>query len=194
MKSIRVFKGGLCMQVQLDEDIWEVNDGVQLGEILANVSDRAQAKGCLVTELMFGDRKMTDRELIPPILDQLASSFGSIAAVSERLETIVQHSEETGRKYGQQLHLQAQRFVHELRQGHGIFRQLDQWFGQMADYLEWLQLQESVSPKKSEAAQDLSSWLRELINARENEDEVRTADMLEYEVIPRLSRNIPPSM
>jgi secreted PhoX family phosphatase len=177
------------MYVQLDEEIWEVNDRVQLGEVLANLSDRAQAKGCLVTELMVGNQTMTDRELVPPTLAQVASSFGSIAAVSKRLETIVQYSEKTGGKFGQQLHLQAQKFVDDFRQGHGIFRQLDQWFGQMADYLEWLQIHESVGHKKPEIAQDLSLWVNELMNAREIEDEVRIADMLEYEVLPRLSRN-----
>ena len=177
------------MYVQLDEEIWEVNDRVQLGEVLANLSDRAQAKGCLVTELMVGNQTMTDRELVAPTLAQVASSFGSIAAVSKRLETIVQYSEETGEKFGQQLRLQGQKFVDDLRKGHGIFRQLDQWFGQMADYLEWLQIHESVGHKKPEIAQDLSLWVKVLMNARENEDEVRIADMLEYEVLPRLSRN-----
>ena len=175
------------MQVRLDEDIWEVNDSIQLGAILANLSDRAQAKGCLVTELIVGNRKMTDRELVPPTLAQVGSSFGSIAAVSQRLETIVQYSEETGKKFGQQLGLQGQKLVNDYRQGHGILRQLDQWFGQMADYLEWLQIHESMGTEKSEIAQDLSYWVKELMNAREYEDEVRIADMLEYEVIPRLS-------
>jgi hypothetical protein len=178
------------MQVQLDEEIWEVNDRVQLGEVLANISDRAQAKGCLVTELMVGNRKMTDRELVPPTLAQVASSFGSIAAISKRLETIVQYSEQTGGKFAQQLSFQGQKIADDFREGHGKFRQLDQWFGQIADYLEWLQIHESVRPKKPEVAQELSFWVNELMNARESEDEVRIADMLEYEVIPRLPRNI----
>ncbi len=74
------------MQVQLDEEIWEMNDSVRLEEVLANLSDRAQAKGRLVTELMVGNQKMTDRELVFPTLAQVASSFGSIAARSEALE------------------------------------------------------------------------------------------------------------
>ncbi len=182
------------MQVQLDEEIWEVSDSVQLGEVLANVSDRAQAKGCLVTELMVGNQKMTDRELVPPTLAQVAGEFGSITAVSKRLETIVQYSEETGRKFGQQLCLVGEKFVDDFRQGQGIFRQLDQWFGQMADYLEWLQTHESMGHKKSVVAQGLAFWVTELMHARENEDEVRIADMLEYEVIPRLSQNISSAM
>jgi hypothetical protein len=175
------------MQVQLDEEMWEVNDRVPLGEVLANLSDRAHAKGCLVTELKVGNREMTDRELIPQTLAQVASSFGSIAAISKSLENIVQYSEETGEKFAKQLCFQGQKFVDDFREGHGKFRQLDQWFGQMADYLEWLQIHESVGLKKSEGARDLSFWVNELMKAREIEDEVRTADMLEYEVIPRLS-------
>lgn len=182
------------MHVQLDEEIWEVSDRVQLGEVLANLSDRAQAKGCLVTELMVGNRKMTDRELVPPTLSQVASSFGSIAAVSKHVETIMQYSEETGKNFGEQLRVQGQKFVDAFRQGHGRFHQLDQWFGQIADYLEWLQIHESVGSKKPEGAQDLTFWVKELLNARENEDGVRIADMLEYEVIPRLARNITPPM
>ena len=178
------------MQVRLDEDIWEVNDSIQLGAILANLSDRAQAKGCLVTELKVGNREMTDRELIPPTLAQVASSFGSIAAISKSLESIVQYSEETGEKFGQQLCLQGQKFVDDFREGNGKFRHLDQWFGQMADYLEWLQIHESVGLEKPAVVPDLSFWVNELTNAREIEDEVRVADMLEYEVLPRLSQNI----
>lgn len=177
------------MQVQLDEDIWEVRDGIQLGEILADLSDRAQAKGCLVTELFVGNRIMTDRELVPLTLEKLASSFGSITAVSTRLEAIVEVSQQTGEQFGQQVHRQGQNFVSDFRQGHGKFRQLDQWFGQVADYLEWLQIHESVGLKKPAVLQELSCWVNELMKARENEDEVRIADMLEYEVLPRLSQN-----
>jgi hypothetical protein len=184
-----MIEGGLYMQVKLDEEIWEMSDSLKLGEVLANLSDRAQAKGCLVTELMVGNRKMTDRELVPPTLAQVASTFGTIAAMSKRLETIIQYSEETGWKFGQQLRLQAMPIIEDFRQGNGNFRQLDQWFGQMADYLEWRQVHEFVRHKKPELAQDLSYWVKELIHAREIEDTVRIADMLEYEVIPRLSRN-----
>ncbi len=189
-----MIQGGLCMHVQLDEEIWEVGDRVQLGEVLANLSDRAQAKGCLVTELIVGNRKMTDRELVPPTLAQVASSFGSIAAVSKHVETIVQYSEKTGKQFGEQLRVQGQKFVDTFRQGHGNFHQLDQWFGQIADYLEWLQIHESVGLKKPETTQDLLFWVNELLNAREIEDEVRIADMLEYEVIPRLALNNPSPM
>ena len=174
------------MLVQLDEDTWEVSDTDRLEEVLANLSDRAQAQGRLVTELTVGNQPMTDRELVPPTLSKVASSFGSIAAKSERMDRIVQHSGETAEKFGQQLRSQAQEVVEDFRQGRGVMRQLDQWFGQIADYLEWVQIQQSVSRGQPKELQDLSYWVNELVHARKDLDNVRITDMLEYEIIPRL--------
>jgi len=174
------------MLVQLDEDTWEVSDTDRLEEVLANLSDRAHAQGRLVTELTVGNRPMTDRELVPPTLAKVASSFGSIAAKSEHIDSIVQQSGETAKKFGQQLRLQAQDAVENFRQGRGVMQQLDQWFGQIADYLEWAQIQQSVSGSQPKESQDLSYWVNELVNARKSFDQVRIADLLEYELIPRL--------
>ena len=175
------------MQVQLDEEIWEMNDNMRLEEVLANLSDRAQAKGRLVTQLTVGNKKMTDRELVFPTLSQVAGTFGSIAAKSEALEHIVQHSSETAKNFGQQLHHQAQDLVSDFRQGRGVLRVLDQWFGQIADYLEWEQIHQSVETDKPDTSEGLWYWVNELMNARTGQDKVRIADILEYEVIPRLS-------
>jgi hypothetical protein len=174
------------MLVQLDEETWEVGDTVRLEEVLANLSDRAQAEGRLVTQLTVDNRPMTDRELVPPTLARVASSFGTITAKSEQMDSIIQHSGETGKKFGQQICLQAQKLAEDFRHGRGVMRQLDQWFGQMADYLEWSQIQQSIKGSQQNEPQDLSYWVNELINARQNLDDVRMADMLEYEVIPRL--------
>jgi hypothetical protein len=174
------------MLVQLDEETWEISDTDRLDEVLANLSDRAEAQGRLVTELIVGNRPMTDRELVSPTLSKVASSFGSISAKSEPMASIVQHSAETGKKFGQHLRSQAQQTVEDFRQGRGVMRQLDQWFGQIADYLEWVHIQESVSREQPKELQDLSYWVNELMNARKNLDNVRIADMLEYEIIPML--------
>jgi hypothetical protein len=174
------------MLVQLDEETWEVSDTVRLEEVLANLSDRAQAEGRLVTQLTVDNQPMTDRELVPPTLARVASSFRTIAAKSEQLDSIIKDSGETGKKFGQQICLQAQQLAEDFRHGRGVMRQLDQWFGQMADYLEWSQIQQSIKGSQPNEPQDLSYWVNELINARQNLDDVRMADMLEYEVIPRL--------
>ena len=174
------------MLVQLDEETWEVSDTVRLEEVLANLSDRAEAQGRLVTKLIVDNQPMTDRELLPPTLARVASSFGMITAESEQMDSIIEHSGETGKKFGQQIRLCAQQLVEEFRHGRGVMRQLDQWFGQMADYLEWAQIQESIKGSQANEQKDLSYWVNELMNARQNLDDVRMADMLEYEVIPRL--------
>jgi hypothetical protein len=174
------------MLVQLDEDTWEVSDTDRLEQVLADLSDRAQAQGRLVTELFVGDQPMTDQELVPPTLAKVASTFGRIAAKSERMDSILQNSEETAKKFGHQIRVDAQQLVESFRQGKNGMRQLDQWFGQLADYLEWAQIQQAVSPSQSKESHDLSYWVSELMNARQNLDDVRVADMLEYEVIPRL--------
>ena len=88
------------MLVQLDEETWEVGDTVRLEEVLANLSDRAEAQGRLVTQLTVDNQPMTDRELVPPTLARVASSFGTIAAKSEELDSIIQESGETGKKFG----------------------------------------------------------------------------------------------
>ena len=46
-------QGGICMLVQLDEETWEVSDTDRLEEVLANLSDRAEAQGRLVTQLIL---------------------------------------------------------------------------------------------------------------------------------------------
>ncbi len=174
------------MLVQLDEETWEVSDTIRLEEVLANLSDRAEAQGRLVTELLVGNQPMTDRELVPLTLAKTASSFGTIAAKSERMDNIVQHSQETGKKFGQQIRVDAQQLVEEFRQGKPVIQKLDQWFGRMADYLEWAQIQHSIQGASEKESPELAHWVNELMKAREDADEVRMTDMLEYEVIPRL--------
>ncbi len=174
------------MLVQLDEKTWEVSDTDCLEDVLADLSDRAQVEGRMVTQLVVGDQRMTDRELVPLTLTKVASTFGSISAKSERMDSILQNSGQTAKKFGCQLRMTAQQLVEAFRQGKKGMRQLDQWFGQIADYLEWIQNQQAVRGALPKESQDLSHWVNELMNARKNLDEVRVTDMLEYEVIPRL--------
>jgi len=63
---------------------------------------------------------------------------------------------------------------------------LDRWFGQLADYMEFLQAAEQGSQAGGDL-QALSSWIQELLDARSMQDPVRLADILEFEVLPRLA-------
>lgn len=173
------------MQVQLDEEVWEISDELQLEKVLADLSDRAQAKGRLVTQLIVGEREMTDRDLIPVTLSQAAGTFGNIAAKSECVENILHNSRLTARNFGEQLHREALNMVKAFRAGQGNLRILDQWFGQMADYLEWSENHQAIGSSGEEKV-SLSHWIAELIEARQTGDHVRMADLLEYEIIPHL--------
>lgn len=175
------------MRVQLDHDTWEMEDTARLEEVLADLSDRAQAKGRLVTKLTAANRTMTDRELIPQTLSQPAKLFDPIQALSERLDTIIQQSEGTAKKFVNHLNLEAQELVEEFRMGRPSFQALDRWFGKMADYVEWGHLHAKTGVSGSHSS-NLKGWVEELMSARKNQDQVRIGDILEYEIIPLLSR------
>ena len=175
------------MRVQLDHDKWEMEDTARLEDVLADLSDRAQAKGCLVTKLTAANRTMTDRELVPQTLSQPAKLFDPIQALSERLETIIQRSEGTAKKFLNQVNLEAQDLVESFRKGQPSFQALDRWFGKMADYVEWAHLHAKTGTSGSTMVA-LKGWVEELMKVRKAQDQVRIGDILEYEIIPLLSQ------
>jgi hypothetical protein len=176
------------MQVQLDNELWEVDGHVSLQEVLADLSDRAHAKGRLVTKLVVGERSLTDRELIPQTLSRPAKNFQRISAVSERMEYVVQQSEDTARKFVRHIHQAGVSLVENMRAGRSVFPSVDQWFGQMADYLEWAHNYREVG-KQPIAVSGLQGWVEELLRARDAKDQVRMADILEYEILPVLAES-----
>ena len=175
------------MRVTLDKDVWEIEDHVRLEDVLADLSDRAQARGRLVTKLTVGNRPMTDRELVPNTLSQPARDFAPIFAESESVETIVQKSEKTAQKFAQQINKAAQELVKNFRMGVPSLQPMDRWLGQMADYLEWGHISQSLGKQRGKAS-FLQGWVEELLEARHSSDQVRIADILEYEIIPLLTR------
>jgi hypothetical protein len=173
------------MQVQLDDDTWEMEDTARLEVVLADLSDRAQAKGRLVTKLTAAHRTMTDRELVPQTLAQPAKLFDPIQALSERMDTLVQQSEETAKKFVNQINREAQDLVEGFRMGQPSYQSLDRWFGQMADYVEWGHLHAKFGLPGDQVS-TLKEWVEELMSARKVQDRVRIVDILEYEIIPLL--------
>ncbi|MGD9849845.1 MAG: hypothetical protein AB7T38_01125 [Nitrospirales bacterium] len=175
------------MRVQLDHDTWEMEDSARLEEVLADLSDRAQAKGRLVTKLTVANRTLTDRELIPHTLSQPAKLFDPIQALSERVDILVQQSERTAKKFVKQINQEAQELAEGFRMGRPSHAALDRWFGQMADYLEWGHIHAKLGLSGGYAS-NLKGWIEELLSARSRRDDVRIADILEYEIIPLLSK------
>ena len=59
---------------------------------------------------------------------------------------------------------------------------LDAWLGKLADYIELVESGRRTAP----SSKALTPWVQELLEARAERDVVRLADLLEYELIPRL--------
>ena len=173
------------MQVQLDEEIWEMADTMKLEEVIARLSDKAHERGCLVTNLKVGQQAFTDRDLVPSVLSQEAGTWGKVEATSKPFETIVESGTKSAQEFGAGLKEDAENLVCAFRRGEKRLRQLDDWFGRLADYVEWVELARTVGT--SEGRPDsMVNWLQKIIGARERVDLVELADLLEFEIAPRL--------
>ncbi|RMH36209.1 MAG: hypothetical protein D6690_07065 [Nitrospirae bacterium] len=172
------------MQVQLDEERWEMEDSTSLHDALTRLSDLAHAKGRLITSLRVGNRTFTDRDLLPAVLYRPLGDVGMIVATSERMDAVILRGEEPATHYGAALRTEAETLVKRLRRGERRFRQIDDWLGRLADYIEWVELAKPLAT--SSLPPSPAEWIPELLKAREAEDTVRLADLLEYEVLSRL--------
>ncbi|MGB0908839.1 MAG: hypothetical protein ACPGYT_00630 [Nitrospirales bacterium] len=175
------------MQVQLDEEVWEMSDTVKLEEVIARVSDAAHARGCLVTNLKVGQRSFTDRDLVPSILSQVAGPLGSVVATSQPLQSIVEGGASSAQEYGLSLKADGEKLIQAFRRGEKRFRQVDEWFGRLADYVEWVEIARAVGTSQVQS-DSMNSWIKEMLDARERTDLVGLADLLEFEIMPRLPK------
>ncbi|MER3424863.1 MAG: hypothetical protein C4293_18220 [Nitrospiraceae bacterium] len=173
------------MQITLDEERWEVADELSVQEMLAQVSDRAHAKRRLVTSLEAGGRRLTDRDLQPAFLARPGREVGEIHATSQSLEEILNSASEHLRQFGVLVKEKGLSLIGPLRTGAGSVASLDAWFGLLADYVE---ASEAAGLHKCSGLSDetLASWIAPLLAARAAEDPVRLADLMEYELLPRL--------
>ncbi len=174
------------MRVVLNEDEWDVQEELSLGEILAQVSNKAHAKRHLVTSLTVGGRPLTDRDLQPVFLAQQAKNAGPVKASSRPLAAILQEAQPSMREFGAQLKADAEPLVAMLRVGMGGFASLDSWLGRLADYVEMTETARAHALPDM-PADSLIPWIQEVVDARAAADSVRLADLLEYELLPRLA-------
>jgi hypothetical protein len=174
------------MRITLDQDQWEVSDDQLVGEVLAQVSDRAHARHRLVTSLKLGGRPITDRDLQPMLLGKLLKEVGSVDACSQDIPEIMTNATPTITRFSSTLRAEAQGFLTPLRMNGIIPSSLDRWFGQLADYMELLQVAGPGS-QADDDLQALSPWIQDLLDARSIQDPVRIADILEFEILPWLA-------
>ena len=171
------------MQIALNDERWQVPDEASLMEVLADLSERASARQHLVTSLYVGDRAITDRELQPLYLSKRLSEVGSVRATSQPLTTVYSGVRATAQALGRQLRDEGAQLLAQARAGQHDARGLDGWLGRMADFVEGV----AVSGEAGDmSGRDVLPWIEELLSARGQKDFVRIADLLQYEILPRL--------
>lgn len=173
------------MHVTLDRDQWEAIAPATLGEVLAEVSERAQARSRIVTSVALDRRDITDRDLDADFLGEPAEKYSRLTAVSQSMQEIVRSARHSAGRYAHILHAEGSALAGAFRSGQFQINTLDLWLGRLADYLE---LVEGIGtlPDAGRDAKPLSAWVRDLLDARTGEDIVLMADILEYEILPRL--------
>lgn len=171
------------MHVTLDQDQWEVGSDQTLGEVLADVSEKAHKKARIVTSLIVDQRRITDRDLDAAFLAERTGRFASLTATSQSQCDIVRSAEPSIRRYARAVQEEGAALSTAFRAGQGSILSLDAWLGKLADYIEV----EAVSPGGTAGKGSPAPFVQELLNARINGDRVLIADLLEYEILPRLN-------
>ncbi len=170
------------MHVMLDQDQWEVVNGLSLGEVLADISEKAHARSRLITSLTVDQRTITDRDLDSTLLGEPIARFTRLQAVSQTMEEVVRGATSTIRLYADLLRHEAQELASQIRMGDERLTSLDAWLGKLADYLELMESKPAKTPRE----RAMTPWVQALLEARAQRDLIRVADLLEYELAPRL--------
>ena len=173
------------MRIMLDQDHWIVDAPLTMEHVLTEVSERAHARARIVTKLQLDHRAITDRDLDPAFLAESVARFRQLTAVSQPMQELVQAAEGSMKKYAETLRAEGATLVPRLRFGPPSLSALDAWLGQLADYLEFID-GASVTMQAGAGASTVAPWVQRLLEARGARDHILLADLLEYEILPRL--------
>jgi len=77
------------MHVMLDQDQWEVGNGLSLGDVLADISEKAHARSRLITSLTVDQRTITDRDLDSVFLGERIARFTHLKPVSKTMDEVM---------------------------------------------------------------------------------------------------------
>ena len=175
------------MRVTLDQEQWEAGVGTTVGDVLADVSERAQARSRIVTSLRLDHRAITDRDLGAELLREASGKYTRLTAVSQSVHDLLASGRQAAACYAHDLYAEGHTIASAFRAGRSQVGALDLWLGKLADYLELVE-SDRTSRHIGEEERPLSAWVRELLDARAGRDFVLMADLLEYEILPRLGQ------
>ncbi|MBX3345724.1 MAG: hypothetical protein R3B11_11660 [Nitrospira sp.] len=176
------------MQITLDDQQWQVPDDSSLLTVLAFVSDKAHEQHRIVTSLTVGGKTISDRDLDHTLLNRRAQDAGAVVAVSQSLHTIIADAKQAIERFAAQLRADGQGLLAPLRSGAAQVRCIDAWLGRLADYTEMLEAGQAQGVSGLSSG-PLLPWIEELLGARTGADSIRVADLLEYELLPRLTED-----
>ena len=163
-----------------------MSDDTSMMNVLATLSDRAHAQHRIVTSLTVGGKPISDRDLTPPFLNQPARNVGALQAVSQSLHTIIVEAKQAIDRFAKELRTDGQVLLAPLRSGTAHIGTIDAWLGRLADYTEMLDA--GQGPRcRGDCRQPRSTLDSELLGARTTADAIHVADLLEYELLPRLT-------
>ncbi|NJN69904.1 MAG: hypothetical protein HC801_06315 [Nitrospira sp.] len=170
------------MQIKLDDDQWPAATDASLADVFAELSERAHAKARIVTTMMLDRRQITDRDIEPRLLQEPSAKFSNLVATSLTQAEIIHAARGTINRYRELVVQEGRLLVGQLRLGSQDLSVLDRWLGKVADLMELIGNNAADSDVKA-----VARWIEEFLSARHFSDTVRMADLLEYEILPRLS-------
>lgn len=174
------------MNIQLDNEQWQAGSTATLGDILADLSERAHARARIVTTLILDSRRITDRDIDPQLLRQSSSSYGLLVATSSTQQEILESAQGAIERYRRLVVTEGAALADQFRMGAQDLSAFDLWLGKVADVVEVIENgRKRVGTGSS--GQVIAGWIEELLAARGSHDTVRMADLLEYEILPRIA-------
>jgi hypothetical protein len=153
--------------------------------VLADVSERAEAQSRIVTSLRLDQRAITDRDLDPEFLREASGKYSRLTAISQSMHSLMESARQTAARFAHDLQAEGHTISSGFRTGRSQMGALDLWLGKLADYLELVEGGRAFR-RTGNDERPLSAWVRELLDARAGQDRVLMADLLEYEILPRL--------
>lgn len=174
------------MNVQLDGERWQSVSAATLGDILADLSERAHARSRIVTTVMLDGRRITDRDLDPQLLQQASMHYRELVATSATQQEILESAHDAIERYRRLVVAEGTSLANQFRIGGQDLSAFDVWLGKVADAVEIIENGQKRLGTQS-PGNAIAGWIEQLLAARHIHDTVRMADLLEYEILPRIA-------
>ena len=174
------------MNIRLDNEQWEAACTATLGDILADLSERAHTRSRIVTTVTLDSRRITDRDIDPSLLQQPSTNYCELVATSSTQLEMLEAARGAIERYRSLVVTEGTSLANQFRMGMQDLSAFDAWLGKVADAVEVIENSQQRVGTHSQG-QAIAGWIEELLAARHIHDTVRMADLLEYEVLPRIA-------